>query len=236
MPGVHRTVSVLLLLGASLAVALAMACSSDPEIITKEVVVEKEVVKTVEVPGETVVKEVVKTVEVPGQTVVKEVVKTVEVPGQTVVVEKEVVKTVEVPGQTVVVEKEVVKTVELVVTPTPVVLPAPAAVDVPAPKGAVGTLTFAITDVAPGVGLGSAQVDDDFHYYGVAEVTFMASKENPVEPMLATGWALEGDFSGGTITLREDVRFQRPGFAGGADFGYMSAEDLAYTITMAMER
>ena len=67
------------------------------------------------VPGETVVvkEEVVKTVEVPGQTVVKEVVKTVEVPGETVVVEKEVVKIVEVPGQTVVVEKEVVKTVEV---------------------------------------------------------------------------------------------------------------------------
>ena len=51
-----------------------------------------------EVPGETVVVE-------------KEVVKTVEVPGQTVVVEKEVVKTVEVPGETVVVEKVVVQEV-----------------------------------------------------------------------------------------------------------------------------
>ena len=73
--------------------------------------------KTVEVPGETVVKEVVKTVQVPGETVVveKEVVKTVEVPGETVIVEKEVIKTVEVPGQTVVLEKEVVK--EVVVTP-----------------------------------------------------------------------------------------------------------------------
>ena len=53
-------------------------------------------------------------------------VKTVEVPGQTVVVEKEVIKTVEVPGETVVVEKEVVKTVEVpgpervvVATPAP---------------------------------------------------------------------------------------------------------------------
>ena len=77
--------------------------------------VTKEVIKEVQVPGETVVveKEVVKTVEVPGETVTVEVVKTVEVPGETVVVEKEVVKTVEVPGQTVVVEKEVVKTVEV---------------------------------------------------------------------------------------------------------------------------
>ena len=71
--------------------------------------VKEEVVKTVEVPGETVTVEVVKEVQVPGETVVveKEVVKTVEVPGETVVVEKEVVKTVEVPGQTVVVTKEV---------------------------------------------------------------------------------------------------------------------------------
>ena len=80
-----------------------------------EVVVEKEVVKEVMVPGETVVveKEVVKTVEVPGETVVveKEVIKEVEVE---VVVEKEVVKTVEVPGETVVVEKEVIKEVEVV--------------------------------------------------------------------------------------------------------------------------
>ena len=77
-----------------------------------EVVVEKEVVKEVMVPGETIVveKEVVRTVEVPGETVVveKEVVKEVEVQ---VVVEKEVVKTVEVPGETVVVEKEVIKEV-----------------------------------------------------------------------------------------------------------------------------
>ena len=41
----------------------------------------------------------------------KEVIKEVQVPGETVVVEKEVVKTVEVPGETVVVEKEVIKEV-----------------------------------------------------------------------------------------------------------------------------
>ena len=41
----------------------------------------------------------------------EEVVKTVEVPGETVVVKEEVVKTVEVPGETVVVKEEVIKTV-----------------------------------------------------------------------------------------------------------------------------
>ena len=94
-------------------VFLVGACASDPEVVEviKEVVVEKEVVKEVEVPGETVVVE-------------KEVVKEVEVPGETVVVEKEVVKEVEVPGETVVVEKEVVKEVEVVATPAPAAPPA----------------------------------------------------------------------------------------------------------------
>jgi peptide/nickel transport system substrate-binding protein len=74
--------------------------------------------KTIEVPGETVVvtKEVIKTIEVPGQTITKEVIKEVAVPGETIVVEKEVVKTIEVPGQTILVEKEVVKTVEVIKT------------------------------------------------------------------------------------------------------------------------
>ena len=100
------SVAVLTLLG-------AMACGGEREVIKEvpvEVVVEREVVKEVQVPGETIVvkEEVVK--EVPVEVVVeKEVVK--EVPVE-VVVEKEVVKTVEVPVE-VVVEKEVVKEVEV---------------------------------------------------------------------------------------------------------------------------
>jgi hypothetical protein len=162
MLAIRRTVQVPLLLAGALAIALVMACASEPEVITKEVVVEKEVVKTVEVPGETIVveKEVVRQVEVPGQTVVKEVVKTVEVPGETVVVEKEVVKTVEV-------EKEVVKTVELIVTPTSVPVAMPGAINAPQPKGEVGIIAIAIEDVAPGVGLGSTQLTDSMHYWGV---------------------------------------------------------------------
>ena len=74
---------------------------------------EKEVIKTVEVPGETVVveKEVIKTVEVPGETMIKEVTKVVEVPVE-VTVTKEVTKVVEVPVE-VIVTKEVVKIVEV---------------------------------------------------------------------------------------------------------------------------
>ena len=77
-------------------IAFAMACT-------------KEVVKEIEVPGETVIveKEVVK--EVPGETMIveKEVVKEVEVKGDTVIVEKEVIK--EVPVETVVIKEVVVE-------------------------------------------------------------------------------------------------------------------------------
>ena len=43
----------------------------------------------------------------------KEVIREVEVPGETVIVEKEVIREVEVPGETVIVEKEVIKFVEV---------------------------------------------------------------------------------------------------------------------------
>ena len=79
--------------------SLALACGTETVEVPVEKVVTQEVVKTVEVPGDTVIVE-------------KEVVKEVMVPGDTVVVEKEVVKTVEVPGETVVVEKEVMVEVE----------------------------------------------------------------------------------------------------------------------------
>ena len=121
---------VVLVVGASLLLIIAIACTETVEVPGETVVVEKVVTERIEVPGETVVKEVVKEVMVPGETVVvkEEVVKEVQVPGETVVVEKvvtetvevpgetitvEVVKEVMVPGETVVVEKEVVKTVEV---------------------------------------------------------------------------------------------------------------------------
>ena len=122
---------IVIVVSAAMLLVVAAACSAETiEVPGETVVVEKEVVKEVMVPGETVVQEVVKEVMVPGETVVvkEEVVKEVMVPGETVVVEKvvtetvevpgetvtvEVVKEVQVPGETVVVEKEVVKTVEV---------------------------------------------------------------------------------------------------------------------------
>ena len=93
MPEILNKGRWLLALAAVAIVAAALACSSEPEVVIKEV----------EVPGETVVVE-------------KEIIKEVQVPGETVVVEKEVVKTVEVPGETVV--KEVVKEVQVRARPS----------------------------------------------------------------------------------------------------------------------
>ena len=127
--------SKLIIAGMMIVLVVALACSkaepAAPAASGETVVVEKEVIKEVQVPGETVVveKEVIKEVQVPGETVVvekeviktvevpveviKEVIKEVQVPGETVIVEREVVREVQVPGETIVVEKEVVKTVEV---------------------------------------------------------------------------------------------------------------------------
>ena len=100
-------------LAAALATVLVvtLGCAAEVREVPVDRIVEKEVVKTIEVPGETVIQEVVK--EVPVERIVtQEVVKTVEVavPGETVI--KEVVKTVEVPVERIVTQ-EVVKTVEI---------------------------------------------------------------------------------------------------------------------------
>ena len=122
----HVRYFVIAVLGALL-LLIATSCSApEPRVVEREIVkevevpveviVEKEVVREVEVPVEVVVEkpvEVVKEVEVPiEKVVVKEVVKEVEVPIEKVVV-KEVVKEVEVPIEKVV-TKEVVR--EVVVT------------------------------------------------------------------------------------------------------------------------
>ena len=110
MFGNRSNIKASIVFGAALFVALfAMACG-------ETVVVEKEVIKTIEVPGETVTTEVIKEVQVPGETVTvtKEVIKEVQVAGETVVVTQEVVKEVQVAGETVIVTQEVVKEVEVI--------------------------------------------------------------------------------------------------------------------------
>lgn len=111
--------------------------------------------------------------------------------------------------------------------PAPTATPVPAAGQVPSPKGAAGTITVAVIDVPPGVGLGRAQAPvEDMNYIGVGEAPFTATKTNPVEPMLATGFELEPDLSGGRLTVRQGVQFHQ-------GFGEMTAQDFVWSMNDA---
>ena len=220
----------LVIFAAAVAVAVALACGSDPQIVEVERVVTQEVIK--EVPVEKVVtQEVIR--EVPRDVVVeKEVIKTVEVEKPVEVI-REVVKTVEVEKPVTITE-----TVTLIVTPTPVVMAAPGAINAPQPSGDAGVINIAIADVAPGVGLGSTQLTDAMHYWGVGEVTMKFVSPGVVAPMLATAWELKindaGKPYGATLTVRDDVIFHGQGLGdrsnNGGSWGPMSAKDVAFTI------
>jgi ABC-type transport system substrate-binding protein len=143
-----------------------------------------------------------------------EVVKEVEVEK---VVEKEVA---------VEVVKEVIKEVQVEVAAEAVAAAEASEaqpIDMPASANASGQIVVAVTDVPPGVGLGSAQLADGFHYWGVGEATFQSIEGDTAAPMLASGYTLESDLSGGTLTIRDDVVFH-------GDWGPMTAADIAYTI------
>ena len=113
-------------------------------------------------------------------------------------------------------------------------LAAPVAVPIDSPLAAhpMVELRIAVENVAPSTGLGSAQLDNNIHYYGIGEVTFQATAADSAAPMLATGWTLEADLSGGTMTIRDDVVFHGEGlgWAGGVSWGPMTAADIAYTV------
>ena len=213
---------VVLVVGASLLLIFAIACTETVEVPGETVVVKEEVIKEVMVPGETVVvkEEVIKEVMVPGETVTKEVVKEVEVPGETVVVEKEVVKTVEVPGETVVVKKEVVvERVEVMRQP----------------KG-----TLMVADVVPG--LTQLQSKDASGSVGVAvawqvyEGIINPQLTDPgvipsevlYEPQLASSWVVAHDLSTITFAIRDDVSWHD-------NWGMLTAEDVAWTYNTSFE-
>ena len=156
-------------------------------------------------------------------------------------VEKEVVKEVEVEVVKEV-EKEVVRTVvvkeRVEVQPATPIPERADPINAPDPTSDAGVVTIAITDVAPGVGLGSTQLTDAMHYWGVGEVTMKFVAPGEVAPMLATAWELDfneaGLPSGATLTIRDDVIFHGEGLGdrsnGGASWGPMTAADIAFTI------
>ena len=197
-----------------------------------EVPVVQEVVKTVEVPGETVVKEVVKTVEVPGETVVKEVVKTVEVPGETVV--KEVVKEVVVEKpievvkteiKEVIVEKPITQIREVVTIATP----SPADM-MPTQIVSSGTFNGAMGRFSPVSGWGpSCTACSQLTGASVGEALFGTVRDEDgaiaLSPWLVQSWELADDAAYSDFKLQEGVQFHQ-------DFGEMTADDVAWYFNL----
>ena len=139
-------------IAAAAVMSLVVACGGETEIKTVEVIKEVPVEKIVEVPVEKIVKE----------EVIKEVTK--EVPVE-VIKEVEVEKVVE-KEVAVEVVKEVIKEVQVEVAAEAVAAAEASEaqpIDMPASANASGQIVVAVTDVPPGVGLGSAQLADGFH-------------------------------------------------------------------------
>ena len=195
----------------------AFACTTEKIV---EVTVEREVIRTVqvEVPVE-VEREVVREVEI-------------EVP---VEIEREVIREVEVEVP-VEIEKEVVREVRVEVTrtivevatatpiPTATPLPIQAIEPAPQPNHEYGEIRVAVFNIAPGVGLGSAQAPvEAMQYWGVGEGLFAVDDDGRTVGKLALDWELAPDLSMATINLREDVIFHD-------GYGGFTADDVVFTM------
>ncbi len=124
----------------------------------------------------------------------------------------------------------------LTTTPTPI------PINPPRPDAReLGIINIALDYLLPGyhVGLGSAQLSDYLHYWGVGEVTMKFVDPGVVTPMLAESWELDfnpGDSIpyGATLRIRDDVIFHGQGLGdrsnNGASWGPMTAHDIAFTI------
>ena len=226
-------------LGLLVIIALAVACT-------------KEVVKEIEVPGETVVveKEVIKEVEVE-KVVEKEVIKEVEVPGETVVVEKEVIREVEV--EKVVIQEVMVKAqANPLVTavsppsfiwdgPTPVKFnEAPMLAELVA-QGKLPPLEERIpanplvTRVTEAIGVygGTWRMIDSCSFPGEVNslhpdsVVAVDLDDETVGPALAESWEVSSDLRNWTFHLREGLRW--------SDGDPFDADDFIFAVKDVMQ-
>ena len=103
----------------------------------------------------------------------------------------------------------------------------PVTTNLPAPKGAVGTITIAVARVNSHPGINSAQGGETSVFWGAGESLFMTDTGPEFGlPWLATEWEVASDLSKVTITLEEGVQFHK-------GRGEMTAEDVAWSINDA---
>jgi ABC-type transport system substrate-binding protein len=99
-------------------------------------------------------------------------------------------------------------------------------VDIPTPSTPNDTAVIAVDDVGDQNGLNQAQSPETIHYWGIGETLFLRAADDSSTPWLATGFQIESDLSGATVTIREGVQFQ-----GG--FGTLTASDVAWSMNNA---
>ena len=218
-----RTIGLLAL--SVLAAAIVAACSSSTETIVETVVVEKEVIKEVQVAGEVVEVVVEKEVLVKGDTKIETVVEKVV---ETVKGDKEVVL------QTVVVEKVV--EVEAEVAPTFYGLPLPVVPDAvdpaPAPQSADGTVVVRGGLELRGSGMPGDSSGGMFTGQSVAEKLFLTDAAGNAVNQVVDDWTLADDLSKLTIVLKPDIPFHSG--PDGDDFGVLTAADVAWAINTVL--
>ena len=103
----------------------------------------------------------------------------------------------------------------------------PAAVTLPEPQAAAGTIKIAAETLAPAVGINRHGASDLFNYMGVAETLFMPTEEGNIQgPMLAKSFEIASDLSKATITVQDGVMFHK-------GFGEMTAHDIVWSLNDA---
>jgi ABC-type transport system substrate-binding protein len=112
---------------------------------------------------------------------------------------------------------------------------AAAATSVPPPLSGPGEVIVALPSgaVPAEIGLNRAGTADSVHYYGIGETLFLLdSQTEQTLPWLATGWALDTDLGGATLTIQQGVPFQSKY----GSFGDVTAADVAWSMNDANAR
>ena len=103
----------------------------------------------------------------------------------------------------------------------------PAAVTLPEPQAAAGTIKIAAETLAPAVGINRHGASDLFNYIGVAETLFMPTEMGNIQgPMLANSFEIASDLSKATVTVQDGVMFHK-------GFGEMTAHDIVWSLNDA---
>ena len=202
MKRIHMVRAIGLLALSVLAAAMVVACSSSTETIVETVVVEKEVIKEVQVAGEVVEVEVEKIVTIKGDTKIETIVEKVV---ETVKGEKEIIL------QTVVVAATAVS--------------APAA-NAPDPQSGNDTVEIVAANKVGLTMSGLNNVDAPDGPFGIAEGFFQPCGPvgaDIVCPVLAETWEVASDLSKVTVTLKKGVQFH-------GDWGEMTADDVVWSF------